>query len=224
MKQYIRFTLNQRIQHLILLITFFILVATGLPVRYHDTGWAKLLIRIEGGFEMRGIIHRIAGVIMILGFIYHIFYGAYLRIIMRKPLSLLPNFKDARDVFTNIGYFLGMVKEPPKFDHYNYIEKAEYWALIWGTVVMVLTGLILWFPDMAICFLPNIIFDIATVLHSNEALLAFLAILVWHFYYAHLNPDVFPMSKVWLTGKITEEEMKEHHPVEYERIEAKTME
>ncbi|MFH1564095.1 MAG: cytochrome b/b6 domain-containing protein [Nitrospirota bacterium] len=224
MKQYIRLTLNQRIQHLIVLITFFLLVATGLPVRYHDTGWAKFLINLFGGFEMRGIIHRISGVIMILGFIYHLFYTAYLWIIMRKPLTLLPNFKDARDVFHNIGYFLGMVKESPKFDHFNYIEKAEYLALIWGTVVMVITGLILWFPDKAICFLPNVIFDISTVLHSCEALLAFLAILVWHFYYAHLNPDVFPMSKIWLTGKITEEEIKEHHPLEYERIEGKIME
>jgi len=208
----------------VLIVCFFTLVITGFPVRYHETAWAKFLIQIEGGFEMRGIIHRIAGVIMIIGFIYHTLYIAYLWIIMRKPLTLLPNFKDVKDVFTNIGYFLGMVKEPPRFNHFNYIEKAEYWALIWGTIVMIVTGLILWFPEVAIRFSPNVIFDISTVLHSNEALLAFLAILVWHFYYAHLNPDVFPMSKIWLTGKITEEEMKEHHPLEYEQIEGKVKE
>ncbi|MBI4777684.1 cytochrome b/b6 domain-containing protein [Candidatus Desantisbacteria bacterium] len=218
MKQYIRLTLNQRIQHIILIISFLTLVATGLPVRYHDTTWARFLINLFGGFEMRGIIHRTAGVIMIISFIYHCFYIAYLRIIIHKPLTLLPDFKDAKDVFHNLGYFLGIVKHPPMFDHFNYIEKAEYLALIWGTIVMILTGLILWFPGKAIYFLPNVAFDISTVLHSCEALLAFLAILVWHFYYAHLNPHVFPMSKVWLTGRISEEDMKEEHALEYERL------
>ncbi len=219
MKQYIRLTLNQRIQHIILIISFLTLVATGLPVRYHDTAWARFLINLFGGFEMRGIIHRTAGVIMIIGFVYHSFYAAYLWIIMRKPLTLLPNFKDVRDVVHNLGYFVGIAKHPPKFDHFNYIEKAEYLALIWGTIVMILTGLILWFPDRAIYFLPNAAFDISTVLHSCEALLAFLAIVVWHFYYVLLHPHVFPMNWVWLTGKISEEDMKEEHTLEYERIE-----
>lgn len=219
MKEYIRLTLNQRMQHFVLIISFFLLVATGLPLRYHEAGWAKFLIGLLGGFEMRGTIHRIAGVVMILGFVYHILYVLYIKIAKGARWTLIPNLQDAKDVFLNIGYFLGMRKEPPRFDHYNYIEKAEYWALIWGTVVMAITGLILWFPQIAILFLPNVIFDIATVLHSCEALLAFLAILVWHFYYAHLNPDVFPMNKTWLTGKITAQEMKEHHPLEYERIE-----
>lgn len=221
MKQYIRLTLNQRIQHIIMVISFLVLVATGLPVRYHDTVWAKFLINLFGGFEMRGIIHRTFGVIMIIGFVYHILYIAYLWIVRRMSLTLIPNFKDARDVFHNLGYFIGIAKQPPKFDHFNYIEKAEYLALIWGTIVMIATGLILWFPEVSICFLPNAAFDISTVLHSCEALLAFLAILVWHSYYAHLNPDVFPMSKVWITGKISEEELKHHHLFEYERLKEK---
>lgn len=111
-----------------------------------------------------------------------------------------------------------MAPTVPKFDRFNFIEKFEYLALAWGSVVMIVTGFALWFQDQAMVVLPKWTLDIAKVIHSYEALLAFLAIIIWHFYHVHLNPEVFPMSRVWLSGEISEHEMKTLHPLEYERI------
>jgi cytochrome b subunit of formate dehydrogenase len=132
--------------------------------------------------------------------------------------ALIPKLKDLQDVIQMLRYYLGIAKEKPKFDRYNYIEKAEYWALIWGTVVMSVTGFILWFENISLRFLPKWITDVSTVIHLYEAILATLAILVWHFYFQFLDPHVYPMNTTCLTGKMKAEDYKEEHPLDYERL------
>ncbi len=129
----------------------------------------------------------------------------------------LQDLKDMRQIFR---YNLGLSRSRPKFDRFNYIEKAEYWALIWGTLVMTLTGFALWFETETIGWFSKLFLDVCETIHYFEAWLAFLAIVVWHFYYVIFNPDVYPMNFTWLTGKVTEEEMEHEHPAELERIKA----
>jgi len=132
--------------------------------------------------------------------------------------KIIPTPQDAFDALNLFLYNLGVRSEKPKFGKFNFIEKFEYWALVWGIFVMALTGLLLWFQEAAIALFPIWVLDIIRIVHGFEAILAFLAIIIWHMYNVHLNPEVFPMSKVWITGKISKEDLKSHHPLEYEDI------
>jgi cytochrome b subunit of formate dehydrogenase len=133
-------------------------------------------------------------------------------------VAMLPRLSDAKEVLQNLGYLVGIRREPPRFDRFSYIEKAEYWALIWGSVVMAVTGFVLWFETAALRLLPLWTLDVATMVHYYEAWLATLAILVWHFYFVIFNPDVYPVNWTWLTGMISEEMLQHEHPREYERL------
>jgi cytochrome b subunit of formate dehydrogenase len=133
-------------------------------------------------------------------------------------LAMLPRLSDAKEVIHNAGYLLGARREGPRFDRFSYIEKAEYWAVVWGSVIMAATGFVLWFETDALRVLPLWTLDLATLVHYYEAWLASLAILVWHFYVVIFNPDVYPMNWTWLTGKISEEMLRHEHPREYERL------
>jgi len=121
-------------------------------------------------------------------------------------------------VLRNVLYFFGWAKEGARFGRFSYIEKFDYWAVYWGMVIMIGSGLIMWAEELAMQFLPKFALDIAHEAHSDEALLATLAIIIWHFYNVHLNPDHFPMSWTWWTGKISLEEMRRKHPLEYEEM------
>ena len=136
----------------------------------------------------------------------------------RLLLDLLPRFKDAADLFQNLLHLVGLRREPPQFDRFGYIEKMEYWALIWGTVVMTVTGLMLWFENQSMHVLSKWMLDLATVVHYYEACLAFLAIVVWHLYQNIVSPDVYPMNWTWLTGKIPEGQLRHGHYVEWAKI------
>ncbi|MHB1458480.1 MAG: formate dehydrogenase subunit gamma [Armatimonadota bacterium] len=213
-----RLTLNQRIQHMVLIVSFTMLVLTGLPVRYPDTLPSYIVIHLVGGFATRSLLHRIAAV-MLMGLVgYHVGFTILTPRGRSEFKALLPNVKDLFDSIRMMLFYLGFSSKQAKFDRYNFIEKFEYLAVGWGSVVMIITGLLLWFEVEAMMYLPKWILDVARVIHSYEGLLAFLAIIIWHFYHVHLNPEVFPMSKIWLNGKISEHDMKEHHPLEYERI------
>ncbi len=131
---------------------------------------------------------------------------------------MLPRLSDVKEVLHNIRYLVGLRSEPPRFDRFSYIEKAEYWAVVWGSVVMVVTGFALWFETATLRLLPLWAVDLATLVHYYEAWLASLAILVWHFYFVIFNPDVYPMNWTWLTGKISEGMLRHEHPREYERL------
>ena len=216
--EFVRLTLNERIQHFILFTSFFILVITGFALKFPECGIVAPLLKIPGMFALRGFLHRLAGGIFIVLAVYHAFYIAFTKRGREQIRELLPNFQDMRDVIQMFLYLVGLSRERPKYGRYNYAEKAEYWALVWGTFVMGVSGLILWFENAAMKSFPKIVMDIATVVHYYEAILATLAIIVWHFYFVFFDPETFPMKTTCLTGKISEAEMIHEHPLEYEAL------
>lgn len=214
---FIRFSLNVRLQHLILAIGCLILIITGLPIKFHETGWAELYFKLTGGIQVSRILHRIGAVLLILVAIWHTIY-LFTKEGRREFKELLPTKKDFLDFFQNIKYFLGLTKERPKFGRYSYIEKFDYWAVYWGMVIMIGSGTLLWFHNFFLGIIPKFVLDIAREAHSDEALLATLAIVIWHWYNAHFNPEVFPFNPTIFTGKISKERMIKEHPLEYEKI------
>ena len=215
-----RFTLNQRLQHIALMLSFSLLALTGLPVRYPNSPVSAFIINALGGYTMRGILHRVGAVVLIGLCVYHGLYSLASRRGRSELRALLPAKKDFLDLFHMLKRYFTLAPAGPKFDRYNYIEKFEYFAVGWGSVLMILTGLMLWLPGRTVQILPMWAVDIARVVHSWEALLAFLTILIWHMYHAHLKPGHFPMNVSWLTGKVSREDMMEDHPLEYERLTA----
>lgn len=217
-----RFSLNQRIQHIVLFSTFIVLVFTGFPLKYPEAEFLSPLLYVTGGVKGARIIHRIAAVIMCLDFVYHNLYIWSLlyrrKIGLKEILLMIPQPKDVLHLLQNFRYFLGFSKEQPRFDKFSYLEKFDYWAVYWGIFIMGGSGLVLWFPEFWTQFIKLDIVRIAYIAHSDEALLAFLAITCWHLYNVHLSPRHFPMNKVWYRGWLTREEMIEDHPLEYERI------
>lgn len=211
----VRMTENQRWQHLILLSSFIILVITGFALKFPDTWFAHVL---GMGERWRGIIHRVAGVVLIGAGIYHIAYLAAAREGRRLICDLAPRPKDAFDAVYTMMYYLGLRSEKPKFGRFNYAEKAEYWALVWGTALMGLTGVMLWAKVWVGNTLARWWVDIATAVHFYEAILATLAILVWHFYQVFLDPDVYPMNWAWWDGKMPIDHYKHEHELDTESL------
>ncbi len=210
-----RMTRNQRWQHLTLLISFVTLVITGFALKYPDS-W---LVMLPGmGEHVRGIVHRIAGVTMIGASVYHILYALLTRDGRKLILDLLPEPKDATDVVKVLRYYLGGGGAKPEFKRFNYAEKAEYWALVWGIIVMAGTGIMLWAKVSVSNFLPRWWLDIATAVHFYEAVLASLAIVVWHFYQIFLDPDAYPMNWAWWDGKVSLHHYREEHGLDSETL------
>lgn len=217
---YVRMTLNERIQHILLAVSFLILVFTGFMLKFPDAFWVVWIRQIGGEpiFVLRGLVHRIAAVVMVTDSLYHTYYIIFTQRGRQFVRDIMFRLQDIRDMIQILRYNLGLSKIRPRFDRFNYIEKSEYWALIWGTVVMTVTGFALWFENQFMGWFSKLFVDVCETIHYLEAWLAFLAIVVWHFYYVIFNPDVYPMSFAWLTGKITEEEMEHEHPLELERM------
>jgi cytochrome b subunit of formate dehydrogenase len=213
-----RFDLIQRIQHIILFVCLIILSLTGLALRFHSTWFGRLLMKVEGGEEVRGVIHRITALIFMGFCIYHFFYAVINRLGHQELMSLKPTGKDFKDLLNSIGFNLGLTKKRPQYDRFSYKEKFQYGGVAFGSIVMIITGLILWAGTNFMSLLPKWVLDLTLIIHGYEGVLLFVILFVWHIYNIHLSPDVFPMGKVWWTGKITVEEMKENHPLEYERI------
>ena len=211
----VRMTTNQRWQHLILLSSFIILVITGFALKFPDTWFAHVL---GMGEHWRGLIHRVAGVILIGAGIYHIVYLAKAREGRKLIRDLAPGPKDAFDALYTMMYYLGMRSEKPKFGRFNYAEKAEYWALVWGTALMGLTGIMIWAKVWVGDTLARWWVDIATAVHFYEAILATLAILVWHFYQVFFDPDVYPMNWAWWDGKMPVEHYQHEHELDVESV------
>jgi len=223
--QFVRMTLSERIQHGTMLTSFFVLVITGFMLKFPDAWWVLAIRRLsESVFEVRSIAHRIAGIAMIGVCIYHLYYIIAVRRGRELFRDFLPRVEDLRQARDNLIYNLGISRNRPMFGRYSYVEKAEYWALVWGTAVMALTGIILWFDNYFMNLLTKLGWDIASTVHYYEAWLATLAILVWHLYYVIFNPDVYPMNMAWWTGRISEEEMAKEHPVEFARLQAERLE
>ncbi|MBE2214043.1 MAG: cytochrome c3 family protein [Opitutaceae bacterium] len=216
---YVRMTVNERLQHGLLALSFIVLVVTGFMLRFPEAWWvAGLRSLSDSFFELRSLVHRIAGIVMIGAGVWH---GIYITATARgRELvrELWPRWGDLADMWGVLRYNLGLSKEKPRFGRFSYMEKAEYWALMWGAVLMTVTGAMLWADEMTMGAVGKLGFDIARVVHYYEAILATLAIVVWHFYFVIFNPEVYPMNLSWLTGRLSEEEMAEEHPLELERI------
>ena len=214
-RMFVRFGKNFRSQHLLMLLSVILLIVTGIPLKFPSFGISKFIILdIFGGIQNSTLIHRIAAVGLIIVGAWHCGYIIVSRVGRRDFFLMIPKLQDAKDGFQTIMFFLGRRAAGPKFNRFSFIEKFDYWAVYWGMVIMIGSGLILWFKEN----FSKDIFDIAREAHSDEGLLATLAIIIWHFYNVHFNPDVFPMSWVWWHGKLSESEMKHHHPLEYAEI------
>lgn len=217
-EEFQRFGLQFRIQHFIMFISVFILIFTGLPLKFPDLVISEHLISLFGGIQNSTFLHRVGAGGLIFVAVYHTLYTVLSRQGRRDFFLLLPRPRDVKDLFIQIKYFLGRAKEHARFGRFSYIEKFDYWAVYWGCVIMIGSGAMLWFQDTVLLFLPKYILDIAKEAHSDEALLATLAIIIWHFYNVHLNPERFPGSLTWWHGRVSHKEMIDHHPLEYEHI------
>jgi len=214
-----RMSVNQRWQHLILLTSFLVLVLTGFALRFPNS-WIAELLGNGNGEKLRSIIHRIAGVVLIAAGFYHIAYA----LVTREGRKLIRDFTPVpRDIFDLIGtmrYYLGLSANKPKYARFNYAEKAEYWALVWGTALMAVTGIMLWAKVLVGNLLARWWVDVATAVHFYEAILATLAILVWHFYQVFFDPDVYPMNGAWWDGKMPLAHYRHEHELDTETIDA----
>jgi len=212
----VRFTINEVFQHLALTVTFITLVVTGFALRFPEAFWVQWLGLLGMSEVVRGVIHRVAGVLLILTSIYHGWYVLATRRGRVELKALLPAWKDVVDAVDNVLYYTFRSKRKVKFGRYDYSQKAEYWALVWGTIVMAVTGLVLWFPTLTARYLPSLVIPAAQTIHYYEAWLATLAIIVWHFFFVMFHPEEYPMSWTWLTGKMSKKFVKEHHTQWYE--------
>lgn len=211
----LRFDVWQRIAHGVMALSFTTLVLTGWPLSASGIGASQTLVRAFGGLEQVAWLHRVAAVGLILACVIHLVYLVILVAKGKLRLSMLPKPKDVGDLLANLAWFLGVRKQRPAYDRFSYFEKFDYWAVFWGCVIMIGSGAVRWFPDVVLQFAPTWVYEVAFLAHTDEALLAALAIFVWHFYNVHLRPAVFPMSWVFLTGRMTLEEHAEEHGAEF---------
>ncbi len=220
-KKYLRMTFNERVQHFLLLTSFITLVITGFALKFPESLWVTWFRQLfgEGAFYFRSDLHRIAAVIMVADSLYHLWYIIFTKRGRRFVADMWFSKTDITDVTQTLKYYLGKQKLRPKFRRFSYIEKMEYWAVVWGTVIMGGTGCVLWFENTFLHLISNSGMDVATAIHYYEAILASLAIVVWHFYFVIYNPDVYPMNKAWFTGYLTKEEMEKEHALWLEEIE-----
>ena len=220
-QKYLRMTLNERIQHFLLLSSFIILVSTGFALKYPEAVWVMWFRWIFGeyAFEIRGIVHRVAAVVMTADSIYHILYVSFTKRGRKLIVDLWFYKKDIADLTGTLKYYFGKEDSKPRYGRFSYIEKSEYWALVWGNLVMGATGVVLWFNNTFLPVISSIGMEVATAIHFYEAILASLAIVTWHFYFVIYNPDVYPINKAFITGFLTREEMEHEHPLELEEME-----
>jgi len=216
---YLRMSLGERLQHGTLVVSFVTLVITGFALKFPEAWWVAPVRRLSPAtFSVRSALHRVSGVVMILASVYHVGYlgcSARGRQLLR---DLGPRMQDLRDVFAVMRFNLGLSTDRARFGRFSYIEKSEYWALVWGTILMTATGVILWFDNTFIGFLTKLGWDVARTVHYYEAWLAALSIIVWHMYFVIFNPDVYPMNLAWWKGTLSEREMRDEHPLELERL------
>lgn len=217
-KSYQRFSIAQRIEHFVLILSFTTLGLTGIAQKYSLWPISQAFIAALGGIESTRIIHRTAAIVYVLEAVYHALVLAYKLFVLRVEASLLPGIIDVKNAFEAVLYNLRLSKKAPKMPRYNFGEKLEYWAMMWGTVLMGLTGFMLWNPIQTASILPGQFIPAAKAAHGGEAVLAVLAILLWHFYNVHIKH----FSKAMFTGKLNHHEMEEEHGDELARIQKGT--
>jgi len=220
---YRRFDAYNRLLHGLLMFSFLGLAFTGLPLLFSDAPWAARLASLFGGAHAAGIAHRVFASLLMLCFTLHVmrlmqrlFVGKELDILW-GPASMTPQPRDVREMIAHLRWFLRLGPRP-RFDHFTYWEKFDYWAVFWGMGVIGSSGLVLWFPEFFARLLPGSWFNIALLIHGEEGLLAVGFIFTIHFFNSHLRPEKFPMDPVIFTGRVTEHELLEERPAEYERL------
>jgi cytochrome b subunit of formate dehydrogenase len=216
----VRFTPWQRVEHFLVMTVFTLLVVTGMPQKFSTAGFSAAVVQLFGGITPTRVVHRAAG------FVFTFLMALHLGVVIWKTatkrfklLTMLPGRRDYLDALQTLRYYVGLEKQHPRFDRFDYRQKFEYWGMVAGSLIMVLTGLMLYYPAAVAWILPGQLIPVAKVAHSNEGLMATLVIIVWHIYNAHLNPDVFPFDPSIFTGKISRERMEKEHPLELERLE-----
>ena len=207
---YWRFSRAERVEHFILIVSFTVLSLTGIPQKWPDSWWGDLMIRGMGGIEMTRLIHHTAAVVLIVASGYHFIVVGYKVFVKRTPLTMLPSFQDAKDAIQTLAYNIGRAVSPAKMGRYTFGEKVEYWAVIWGTVIMILTGFVLWNPILVTRFLPGEFVPAAKAAHGGEALLAVLSIITWHVYNVHVKH----FNRSMFTGYLDPHVMEEEHGLE----------
>lgn len=236
-KYFFKFTALQRAQHITIAACVIVLALTGMPLKFHDTSWAQPVYALFGGIKVAPVVHKIAGTVLGLLFVFHLIYIVYsifadLIIPLKKKKQLkvstvvkslvthpiMPSFKDVKDIIDLLKYLLFFTNKRPGGDKFTWKEKFDYWAPFWGIVIMVSTGLVMWQKEVVTRFLPGEVINLALIAHSDEALLATLFLFIWHFYNVHFSTSVFPMGTVFLTGYLPEHLMVEEHYEYYEKV------
>jgi len=213
---YQRFPLARRIEHLVMMLSFITLGLTGLPQKFPSATISIAFVNILGGIESLRTIHHFAAVVMMLGTAWHIIVFGYMAYVRRTRLSMLPSLQDVKDGWQALLYNIGLAKSFPQMGRYTFEEKLEYWAFAWGALIMGATGFMMWNPVTTARFLPGEVIPAAKAAHGGEALLAVLAIIIWHMYGVHIKR----FNKSMWTGRISEEEMLHEHPLELADIKA----
>jgi len=217
----VRFHLARRIEHVATMILFSTLVVTGLPQKFFEARWSHAVTAIFGGLNTMRWVHRWAGFLFAASVVVHLTAALYLISTGKKnALSLVPKRKDFGDAVRQLRYYLGLADHGARFGRYDYRQKFEYWGVVVGGLLMTATGFVLFWPAQTAGLLPGEVIPAAKLAHGNEGLLAFLVILIWHIYNAHLNPDVFPFDASIFTGKVSRERMVHEHALELEEMEA----
>jgi len=222
-RYYTRFSLGQRYLHGVLMATFIGLALTGMTLRFSHTVWAAALAHAVGGFSAILFCHKFCAALLTLAFLIHVGDIAYRGLVKGQrgvfwgPNSMVPRLKDLKDLYGHMRWFLWLGPRP-KFDRFAYWEKFDYWGVFWGMAIIGISGYAMWFAPFFARFFPGSWLNIALLIHGEEALLAAWFIFAIHFFNTHLRPGSFPMDLVIFTGRETEKELKERHPVEYERM------
>lgn len=218
-----RFDRKTRSLHIVVMTTFLLLAATGLPLLFSDAPWGRVLAMFFGGFQGAGLVHRAMGATLLGAVAYHLFdlsWRAFVkgeRGIFWGPSSMVPQPHDVQQFWQQMKWFFGRAPYP-KYEQFTYWEKFDYWAVLWGTALMGAAGLILWFPEAASHVLPGWMFNVALFVHGAEAALAIGFIFVVHFFNGHLRPGKFPMDLVIFTGSVSEHELKHERAGQYDRL------
>lgn len=214
-----RFGVYRIIEHHVNAMIFAVLVITGLSQKFHSSGFSHWLIIRLGGIDTVRQIHHVAGIVFTTLLVVHVVHAAIGVVFRRWQPSMIVTVKDFLDAIENIFFYFGLASHPARCGRYDYRQKFEYWGVVVGGFLMLGTGFVLWFPVEAARFLPGEVIPAAKTAHTNEAMLAFLVIAIWHIYNSIFSPEVFPLDTAIFTGKISRERMLHEHPVELASIE-----
>jgi formate dehydrogenase subunit gamma len=214
----VRFSIWARVQHATIIVTFALLLITGMPQKWPTLDASRWVIDAMGGIFAARWLHRAAGIGLTVLLVAHVAVAIVGLLTGKMRPSMMLSRRDFQDAIDNLRYYAGYTDVAPKFGRYDYRQKFEYWGLVFGSVIMAVTGFILIYPIAISQVLPAELIPAAKVMHSYEALFAFLIVLIWHMAGAHLSPEAFPIDTSIFTGKIRKEKLKHEHALEYEEL------